>query len=231
MKVALLSDIHANLPAFSAVLNDLPNVDILLCLGDMVGYYLDSNEVCELVRRHNICAIRGNHDAYVLGELTPNPDRAASYRTEWTRQTLAVQHLAWLRTLPTVMEFRWGRMSVRLCHAAPWSEEAYVYPDSPKLSEISLAQNEILVLGHTHRPMRVRCGNGFVINPGSVGQPRDYNPQASYAILDTASGNVDFRRVHYELAPLQDRLLASGCDPVMIAMLSRTEPSRHAPHN
>jgi putative phosphoesterase len=223
MRVAVLADIHANLPAFTAVLDDLPQVDSLVCLGDVVGYYADPNEVCDLMRKHKIPAIRGNHDAYVLGKLIPHPDHAEAYRTAWTREVLEPGHLGWLGSLPTSMEFRCGTTLMHMHHATPWNEEAYLYPDSDRLHKIKLGRNEFLALGHTHWPMLRQCGEGFVLNPGSVGQPRDCNPMASYAILDCDSGKVDFRRVHYDVAGLQERLRRLGWDPAAIAILSRTE--------
>jgi putative phosphoesterase len=223
MKVALLADIHANLPALVAVLEDLPKVDAIVCLGDVVGYYADPNEVCALMRQHQILTIRGNHDAYVLGELSPHPDRVEAYRTAWTREVLEPGNLSWLRSLPTSMKCRWGKMIARLHHATPWNEEAHLYPDSDQLNEIKLGLNEFLALGHTHRPMLRHCGEGFVLNPGSVGQPRDCNPMASYAILDCDSENVDFRRVHYDFEGLQRRLRQLGWEPATIAILSRTD--------
>lgn len=222
MKIALLADIHANLPALQAVLNDLPYVDSIVCLGDVVGYYADPNEVCEVLRERKIATIRGNHDAYVAGKLNPQPERAEAYRTAWTRRVLACEHLAWLESVPISLEFECGRLTLQLRHATPWDEEGYLYPDSDRLSEIQLGSNQFLALGHTHWPMLRQCGEGFVLNPGSVGQPRDCNPKASYAILDTDSGQVEFRRVSYDVAGLQERLRQLGWDPASIAILSRT---------
>jgi putative phosphoesterase len=223
MKVAVLADVHANLPALVAVLEDLPNVDCIACLGDVVGYYADPNEVCALMRQHKIITIRGNHDAYVLGERLPHSDRVEAYRTAWTREVLEPRNFGWLRSLPTSMECRWGKIVAHLHHATPWNDEAYLYPDSDQLNEIKLGPNEFLALGHTHRPMLRQCGEGFVLNPGSVGQPRDCNPLASYAILDCDTANVDFRRARYDVTSLQRRLRELGWEPSTIAILSRTE--------
>jgi putative phosphoesterase len=217
----LLADIHANLPALSAVLDDIPPVEAIVCLGDVVGYYANPNEVCALMRERKIPSVRGNHDAYVLGDLSPNRDRVAAYRTDWTRQVLAADNMAWLRSLPTSLEFRWGKTAVSLRHANPWDEEQYLYPDS-ELNKIEIARNEFLALGHTHIPMLRPCGAGFVVNPGSVGQPRDCNPRASYAILDCETGIVDFRRTDYDVAALQNRLRRLGWEPTTIAILGRT---------
>ncbi len=222
MKAALLADIHANLPALNAILNDMPNVDCMVCLGDVVGYYADPNEVCDILRERQIPTIRGNHDAYVIGALVPNPTRVGAYRTVWTRETLRPENFEWLQSLPIEMDFHWGNLQVQIRHATPWDEEAYLYPDSARLAQIQLRPNQRLALGHTHWPMLRQCGEGFVVNPGSIGQPRDCNPAAAYAILDCDSGTVEFRRVSYDVAGLQQRLRSLGWDPVTIAILSRT---------
>jgi putative phosphoesterase len=229
MKVVLLADIHSNLPALQAVLADLPHVDRIVCVGDVVGYYADPNEVCQALRDRKIRTIRGNHDAYVIGALTPNPDRVAAYRTMWTREVLQPDHLAWLKDLPARLEMRCGNLSLKIHHATPWDPEGYLYPDSPQLKDIRLEQGEFLILAHTHWPMLKQCGDGFVLNPGSVGQPRDCNPAASYAILDCDSGAVEFRRVHYDVASLQDRLSKLGWEPATIAILSRTQREKVSP--
>ncbi len=222
MKVALLADIHANLPALEAVMNDLPKVDLIVCLGDVVGYYADPNEVCELLQKYKVPTVRGNHDAYVAGTLTPNPARAGAYRTAWTREMLLPANLQWLQSLPVSLEFQWDKLQTQLRHATPWDEEGYLYPDSERLKEINLRSNHFLALGHTHWPMLRQCGEGFVLNPGAVGQPRDCNPAAAYAILDCDSGKVDFRRVPYDVEALQRRLQEIGWEPATIAILSRT---------
>lgn len=222
MRVALLADIHANLPALNAILNDMPRVDHIVCLGDVIGYYADPNEVCGVLRERQIPTIRGNHDAYAIGTLSPNPTRVAAYRTVWTRETLRRENLEWLRSLPTKMDFHFGNLQVQVRHATPWDEESYLYPDSDRLTEIHLREHQVLALGHTHWPMLRQCGQGFVVNPGSVGQPRDCNPAAAYAILDCDSGAVEFRRASYDVAGLQQRLRSLEWDPATIAILSRT---------
>jgi predicted phosphodiesterase len=222
VKLALLADIHANLPALEAVLNDLPPVDGLLCAGDVVGYYADPNEVCRRLRELDVPTIRGNHDAYVLGALAASPERAALYRADWTRDRLEPANRAWLAALPTGRAVESGGVSVDVRHASPWDEVTYLYPDSPRLEEIRLDAGQVLVLGHTHHPMQRRCGEGLVVNPGSVGQPRDWNPLASYAVLDVDSRQVEFRRVAYPVRELQARLTALGWDPGVIATLSRS---------
>ncbi len=222
MKIALLADIHANLPALEAVMRDIPKVDSVVCAGDILGYYADINEVCDLLRRRGAAVIRGNHDCYITGLMQPSLERVAAYRTEWTRQKLEADHFKWLASLSAEMNYNLDSKLVRIRHASPWDEETYLYPDSVRLSEIKLRHDEFLVIGHTHYPMIRRCGEGMIINPGSVGQPRDWNPMASYAILDTQTADVDFRRVSYDVQGLQGRLTQMGWDADMIAILSRT---------
>jgi putative phosphoesterase len=221
LRVALISDIHANLPALHAVLQDVPDVDCYICAGDIVGYYPFANEVCDLVRNTGAYVVRGNHDAFAVDELKPREEVREVYRVDWTRKQLDSRHLKWLASLPIEMSFYWAERVIRVRHASPWDEETYLYPDSKKLTEIKLSENEIHVFGHTHHPMKVTCGKGFVVNPGSVGQPRDWNPKAGYAILDTISGDVEFRRVNYDYKKLQAHLIQLGWEAASISILSR----------
>ena len=222
MRVALIADIHSNLPALRAVLDDIPSVAGIICPGDLIGYYADPNEVCDLLRDSAVLSIRGNHEAYLLGELEPDPKKVIAYRTEWTRRTLTSRNLAWLKTLPIEMRFRWGGRCVWVRHASPWDEETYLYRDSPSLERLQLSAEEVLVVGHTHHPMEMARGAGVVINPGSVGQPRDWIPDPSYALLDVDTGRVEFRRVRYDVRALQDRLRKDGWDSPFIDVLSRS---------
>ena len=225
MKIGLISDIHANLPALKAVLKDMPSLDLLMCAGDIVGYYPDVNEVCDLLREKRAVAIQGNHDAYVIGRMRPDPKRQSAYRTNWTRNRLRPDNFHWLASLPVEMVFSFGNKTLHLRHANPWDEEGYIYRNSRQfLKKIKLPVNEYLVLGHTHHPMFVKCGKGFIVNPGSVGQPRDYNPKASYAIFDSKKGSVLFRRVSYNFSLLQKRLAGSKWNSKSISILSRTRP-------
>ena len=209
VKIAVLSDIHGNLPALQAVLEDIRAVDAVLCCGDLVGYYPDINETCTVMRKLNVSLVRGNHDAFVSGFLEPDPAKATAYRTEWAKAHLEAEHLQWLRSLPVELRCEWDGMVIRLRHANPWDEVTYIYPDSD-LTGIQLEKDEILILGHTHYPMLARAGDGEILNPGSVGQPRDGNPHASYAILDTRTRHIDIIRKPYDVRGLQKRLAAMG---------------------
>jgi len=221
MKIALVSDIHGNLPAFKAILADLPSIDIMVCCGDVVGYYPDVNEVCALLRQMSVLTVRGNHDAYVIGELHPDPSVASAYKIEWTREQLDPTHLNWLKSLPIEMRFNWDHLGLIVRHASPWDEETYLYQNSLHLEKIDVKQNDIFAVGHTHHPMLKKAGSGMILNPGSVGQPRDFNAKASYAILSTDNNVPEIRRVVYDVYALQKRLETLGWDKSTIKILSR----------
>lgn len=220
MRVALISDIHGNMAALKAVLADLPPVDARLCAGDLVGYYPDVNEVCELLIESLFVCVRGNHDCYVTGKMTPDPAKAVAYRSAWTRENLQPELLSWLGSLPVEMLFDFDGVSLLLRHASPWDETSYIYPDSPSLNSLCLS-HDYLVLGHTHHPLNRECEGGVLVNPGSVGQPRDWNPMASYAIIDTARKLVELRRVEYDVGRYQRRLKRLRWEAVQINILSR----------
>jgi putative phosphoesterase len=221
VRIAVLSDIHGNLDALDAVLADLPAVDMRLCLGDFVGYYDRPNEVCERFREFDCICVRGNHDAYAIGEMQSKTDRDEHYRAGWTRDTLTPETLAWLKSLPMGLEFAWGGTRIAARHASPFDERTYVYPDFAERDRLFAAVEDILLLGHTHIPMRLENGGKLVINPGSVGQPRDYDPRASYAILDTESRKSEVRRVAYDSEALAARLRAQGWAESSLALLTR----------
>ena len=223
MRVALISDIHANLAALEAVLADMPAVDRIVCCGDLVEYYDQPNEVCAFVRDRGIACIRGNHDAYVIGALSPNEEKRPFYRTDWTREVLTETHLRWLEGLGTEMRLEEHGRRLRIRHANPWDEETYLYADADRaLALVQIDRDETLAVGHTHRPLHLAVSDGWLLNPGSVGQPRDWDPRASYAMLDMKTGEVEHRRVSYDVALVQRRLTIQGWDPHLVGLLSRT---------
>jgi len=222
MKVGLIGDIHGNARALDAVLKSTPEVNIWICDGDIVGYYPDVNEVCETLRKIGVSTVRGNHDAYVAGHLIPKPENRQVYRTDWTRQNLEPHHLAWISSLPVQLDLNFEDKKFMIRHASPWDEETYLYPNSLRLSEIKLEQYCYYVFGHTHWPMVVEAGGGYIINPGSVGQPRDYDSAASYATVDIETGKVRLCRAPYDVTSYQQFLSKLGWPDSSISILSRS---------
>lgn len=217
MKIAIIADIHGNLPALQAVTALEHDADMWVCAGDMVGYYLNPDEVCSLVRSLGAFVVRGNHDEYVCRTAIPEKEISCEYRSEYCREVMTHENLQWLRMIPVQIGFVFGKVKFSVRHASPWDETTYIYPDSYNhLKRIELSDNEVLVLAHTHHPMLIKVGDGFVLNPGSVGQPRDGTPEASYAILDTLTGAISLRRAPYDTAAYAQELRNADIHPRLI---------------
>jgi diadenosine tetraphosphatase ApaH/serine/threonine PP2A family protein phosphatase len=223
--IALLADIHANWQALEAVLADLPPVDEVICLGDVVGYGGDPVLCIDRVRQQGWPCLLGNHDLACtdsdsLGWF--NEDAAAAIR--WTMTQVGPERLDWLARLPA----RESREGALLVHASP-REPLYEYIlDGPMAAaNLALLGSAICFHGHTHRPgvfslsreQRVvyEYSQGMtdllgpaLVNPGSVGQPRDRNPDASYGVWDTDAATFDFRRVAYDRAAAQEAIRTAG---------------------
>ncbi len=221
MKIGCLADIHGNFPALCAVLNHMPPVDFLVCAGDVVGYYPEVNEVCEKLREVSAYVIRGNHDAYVTGELIPDVSRRVAYRTDWTQETLSPENFSWLKSLPIELGFSFGQTKLIVRHASPWDEETYLYLNSDRIDKLNLTSSEVRIFGHTHHPFWQKVTEGWILNPGSVGQPRDYDPRPAFAVLDTVTQQATLHRTSYDVSSYQQRLKHLGWDENMIAILSR----------
>ena len=219
MRVAIISDIHANLEALTAVLADIDaeGVDRIVCLGDVVGYGANPAECLALVRARAPHCVLGNHDSAVfepeLRLLFSTNARAAA---EWTARQLDAEAVAWLRALP----FRLLLDGVLFVHAAPSEPERWDYVFGLMEARMHAASftERLCFIGHTHhaavyslRPA-VKHYNGFdrfIINPGSVGQPRDGNPRASYGLLDTVAGSYENRRIEYDIARAAGKIIAA----------------------
>ena len=220
MKVAVISDIHANRQAFEAVLQDVADSDAaeLWCLGDLVGYGADPDACVELARRHAAVCLAGNHDLAVLGEV-PMGDfsRGASLAAQWTQDVISPENLAFLAGLQATGK----EGAVGLYHASP-RDPVWEYVLSVLLAELCLdAQAErVCLIGHSHvacsferhegEPARggsrkegewldISSGE-WLLNPGSVGQPRDGDSRAAWLLLDLDGWSVSYRRTPYDIA-------------------------------
>lgn len=228
MRYAIISDIHSNLEAFRSVLGviDGSSVDNIICLGDIVGYGADPNECVEIIKSRNISSLIGNHDRAACGLTEPagfNP--AARQAALWTRSELTDENKDYLKNLPgeDVLD---GFMIV---HGAPSDPDKYILSALDAASEFPLLKNKSLCFfGHTHvsvayslsdgrvsasreRVCSIRDGVSYLINPGSVGQPRDRDPRASFVIYDDR-GEAEFRRVEYAVEIARKKIIDSGLD-------------------
>ncbi|ELZ03150.1 metallophosphoesterase [Natrialba chahannaoensis JCM 10990] len=203
MKVGLISDIHGNRVALEAVLADMPRVDELCCAGDVVGYNPWPGDCVDELRKRDVPTVLGNHDAAVAGETPFRFNGMARAGVEYARTQLTANQRAWLEGLPTERLECDGR--VKLVHGHPDDPQRYsryTYPE--EFSAQLLDEEDVLVLGHTHVQGVERFAEGIVVNPGSVGQPRDGDPRAGYAVVDLAAMTVETDRVEYDVAAVQE---------------------------
>jgi predicted phosphodiesterase len=225
MRVLVISDIHANLTAFEAVLADAQGEwDIIWCLGDLIGYGPNPNECVTLLREHEHISLSGNHDWAVLGKLDINTfNREARTAIEWTRKTITAETSDYLNELPPSMV----QGEFTLAHASP-RQPVWEYILDPYTAGINFEffDTPYCLVGHTHVPVwfeeedihtiTPRIPNyvnqmqlnhiRLIINPGSVGQPRDSDPRAAYALLDTEKKTWTYRRAYYPVHRTQERM-------------------------
>ncbi|WP_254864505.1 metallophosphoesterase family protein [Halovivax gelatinilyticus] len=202
MQIALISDVHANRVALEAVFDDCPPVNAVVCAGDVVGYNPWPGECVDRLREGDVPTVMGNHDRAVVEERGFRGNEMADAGVEYASAELTDEQRAWLASLPERRRLFDGR--VRVVHGHPDDPDRYTYPErfSPRL----LDEEDVLVLGHTHVQHVERYAEGIVVNPGSVGQPRDGDPRAGYAILDLDALTVDLHRVEYDVRAVQEAI-------------------------
>lgn len=215
MRHALLSDIHGNAEALQRALSGAKDsgAESLVLLGDYIGYYFQSEEVIETLRSWPHVAVRGNHDRMIL-EARSDEAARRTYRerygsaAEISLEELSPESWRWLEALPDRMEVTLGRHRVLICHGSPADPDRYVYPDAPKatIDEVSdVAGVDAIWMGHTHWPF-MRPGHPWLLNPGSVGQPRDMGSVASWCLFDDETGAVAFRRTEFDARGIAARV-------------------------
>jgi diadenosine tetraphosphatase ApaH/serine/threonine PP2A family protein phosphatase len=237
LRILLLSDIHANLEALEACLAAAPAYDLVANLGDVVGYGASPHEVITRARELGNIFVRGNHDKAATGLLELddfNPLAAAA--AIWTRSQLTPEHHEWLRALPQGPLPLKNIEQVQLVHGSPEDEDAYVVSVGDALVPLIANTIPITFFGHTHlqggffangssadgfRPeyrtvgqaesvsLQLKSNVRYMINPGSVGQPRDGDWRAAFALFDTDTQIVHFHRTPYNLKSAQDRIFAA----------------------
>lgn len=217
MKIAIISDIHSNLEALQGVLKDIERwkVDKTLCCGDIIGYGANPNEVVEIVKEKHIPCVLGNHDfSAVRLESLEKFNPYAQKALRWTHDHTKDENLGFLSQLPRMYKDKFDNAKVVLIHGSPIDELFdYVYPitsDEVLKSFLQKAKADILILGHTHIPFIRRIGVDLVINPGSVGQPRDGVLTASYTLIDTEVRSAGIYRVNYDIDSAARKIVEAG---------------------
>jgi putative phosphoesterase len=206
MQVAVVSDIHANRVALDAVLADLPPVDAIVCAGDVVGYNPWPAACLDIIRDRSIPTVMGNHDRAVAIGTEFRFNSMAGAGVEHARAQLDDDAIAWLAERPDTRTVFEGR--VKLVHGHPDDPDRYTYPD--EFAASMLGDEDVLVMGHTHVQAHERFDDGVVMNPGSVGQPRDDDPRAAYAVVDLDALTVEERRVEYDVERVVEAVEAAG---------------------
>jgi putative phosphoesterase len=215
MKVCVLSDIHSNLEAFQAVLKDMPKVDAIICAGDFVGYGAEPNEVVELARSKEMRAVQGNHDYGAIARDQSGFNPIAAQALLWTSEKLRKDNVRYLRGLPEQLNLTLGGKRVLVVHGSPRDPLfEYVFPEVSNQELFRLTKDvaaDVVILGHTHAPMTRMIQGKLIVNPGSVGQPRDRDPRASYVILNIGEEvEVDQRRVQYDIERTAKKIKSAG---------------------
>ncbi len=248
MSIAVLSDIHSNLKALEAVLADLGSTDAVWHLGDLVGYGPEPQAVVDRLREAGAIGVRGNHDDAAGGGTSIEQFNPDGYRAmEWTRTRIDERTRSYLAGLPETRAPAGSDFT--LAHGSP-SDPIWEYLDSPAVAGRNLAafETHYCLVGHTHVPRvfresphggsakhersqmeLVRPGRDgrlalddrrLIVNPGSVGQPRDGDPRASYMLVDTAAAHIVWHRVSYDLQATQQAILAAGLPPGLALRLA-----------
>ncbi len=245
MRLAIIADIHGNLEALQSVLAalEIEGVEAILNLGDLVGYNASPNECLELLAGKNVWSLAGNHDLALFDpERAPSFNLIAYQALQWCREQLRPQYQEFLQGLPLLRRMPGAFLA---CHGSPTSPDTYIaYHFQGKRALTHLKGEDSLrvcFFGHTHRralwyrdirgkvalqplahPQVVLAAEGhYLINPGSVGQPRDGNPEAAYAIFDAAEFSVHFKSTPYDIAGAQRRILAAGLPPFLAERLAQ----------
>lgn len=239
MKYAILSDIHGNLEAFQAVLTDLSQekVDQTFFLGDIVGYGADPDRCIELLQGLTTFTVAGNHDWAAVGLTEPsNFNPLAKTAIEWTARMVTVENQEFLKKLPLTQNYH----SFTLVHATPYEPEEWHYVSSLKEALVNFQHHDqqICFLGHSHIPVvfkqdeegspsilpdttfALRDSQRYIINVGSVGQPRDGDPRASYGIYNLDDSCFTLKRIPYNIECTQKKIIAAGLPPFLAQRLA-----------
>lgn len=220
MKIGVLSDIHGNEVALKAVLEEVAQakIDELFVLGDFVGYYYNPHDVLAQLANFKMTMIRGNHETMM--EVSQHDDKTkekvhAKYGSGVAHALtkLSPEQVAQLLHLPETAKVTVDGVTFLLCHGSPWDNNEYIYPDASEevLRRCAAESADFVLLGHTHYPFVYAHGGTVVLNPGSVGQPRDIGNLASWAIIDTTNKSVVHRRTAFDTAPVREQ--AGRTDP------------------
>jgi predicted phosphodiesterase len=243
MRYLVLTDIHANLEALDTCLADARarGYDQTICLGDIVGYGPDPNAVVDIVRAlEPLVLIRGNHDKVACGLEPPEGFNAVARSAAlWTLEVLTDQNRAWLQTLPEGPQV--VDDLIEICHGSPFDEDAYIFDELDAVRALQTSIRPLCLFGHTHvavafeqradepdqlssttrgQDVSLQPHVKYLVNPGAVGQPRDGDPRAAYALVDTDAQQVQLVRLPYPIDSTRAKVAQVGLPEVLGARLA-----------
>lgn len=231
MRYAIISDVHSNLEALTSCLSEIDRLkaDDIVCLGDIVGYNSNPNECVELVKERRIRCVMGNHDERAAGLKDPDDfNLQAATAVLWTREVLTIGNREFLKNLPRTLLVNNKFLAV---HGWISDTDQYILSPNDAVRNFELLSDmkrpKVCFFGHTHVPvsymesegeavmkvdeeLKVEKGAMYLINPGSVGQPRDRDPRAAFAVFDTNKSIVSFHRVEYDIQSVAEKIVAAG---------------------
>ncbi|MBE9528037.1 MAG: metallophosphoesterase family protein [Proteobacteria bacterium] len=231
MRYVLISDLHSNLEALEATFEriDMLGLTEIVCLGDIVGYNTNPNECIDLLRARKVRSIMGNHDSRVAGlDNSDDFNYQALEALDWTRDNLMSENLEYLKALPRTLNVD-GRFFI--FHGWVNDTDSYIFGANDALKNFKhldgKTDSNLCFFGHTHvaisylgsdgtvkisadSSLRLTNRYNYLVNPGSVGQPRDRDPRAAFAVYDSAAGSIEFHRVEYDIKKTVDKILAVG---------------------
>ena len=211
MKVALISDIHANAQALNTLADVLSDADKVLCLGDLTGYYCQVNEVIDTVRRLNALCVLGNHDHFLINGCPEDAPASVQFGIDFARKTITPDHHKWLASLPLTWAGVIGGCSILMMHGSPWHPLTdYLYADNPALTRLNEFDYDVIACAQTHRVFLQIEHRPFLLNPGSVGQPRDISACATAMILDTDTITVTTIKRAFDPEPVIQLAMRHG---------------------
>jgi putative phosphoesterase len=224
MKVAFISDIHSNYFYLERVLQYIDElcIDSVYCLGDLVGYYDNPNKVIDEIRNRGILCVKGNHENYLLFEADYDSKKENVYQIKKHRDMLSDVNLHFLQELPSELDLVIAGKTFFMTHSLPSDSDTHVY-ETNALDRTFTLNYDYYCYGHTHIPLNSYFYGTHVINPGSVGQPRDYTRKPSFAVVDIENDNCKIIKVPVDYLEYSDRLQQNGYDSSLIDVLNRNK--------
>jgi predicted phosphodiesterase len=217
MDIAVISDIHGNLPALEAVKEDIEtqNPDRIVCLGDIVGYNPWPAECVEAIRDWCDVILQGNHDRNVAKDAERYRTNQMAYQgLLWAEKELTDEQIGWLHNLSPKKDIKTQTKTYTIVHSHPQKTGKYVKPpEFPQLVDFLSKTVSGCWLGHTHLQYKTQIDGYLLLNPGSVGQPRDEDKRAAYAIVDTDANQAELRRVNYDVNEVITKVNEVGLPP------------------